>query len=114
MTYYRGTKVIASIGVNPNVANETIISELPPTNRRNGGDLRSGDRWYNSLTSIESLWTEETSSWNEIRTKGKAVSSSTPPPNPTAGDLWFRDDIGKLYIYYKDENSQQWINVDAS
>jgi hypothetical protein len=34
----------------------------------------------------------------------------TPPPNPSAGQLWWRSDPdGQLYIYYDDGTSQQWV-----
>ena len=39
-------------------------------------------------------------------------TSATPPATPTAGDMWWNSDDGRLYIYYKDADSSQW--VDAS
>ena len=40
-----------------------------------------------------------------------AVLGDTPPVAPTAqiGTLWFNTSSGKLYIYYNDGNSTQWI-----
>ena len=38
--------------------------------------------------------------------------STTPPANPEAGNLWFNSDEGRLYIYYVDPDTEQW--VDAS
>ena len=38
--------------------------------------------------------------------------STTPPANPEAGNLWFNSDEGRLYIYYVDPDTSQW--VDAS
>ena len=38
--------------------------------------------------------------------------SSTPPTNPSEGDIWYDCDGGRLYVYYTDANSSQW--VDAS
>ena len=42
---------------------------------------------------------------------GNAVLSDTPPVAPTAksGTLWFNTSTGKLYIYYNDGNSFQWV-----
>jgi hypothetical protein len=117
MTYYKGTKVIASIGASPSVTNETILSANPPQFRSNGGDLRTGDRWYNTTSGLESLWSEglsDAGSWHPIRTQSNVITSTTPPTNPAPGDLWFRSDIGRLYVYYQDDNSAQWINADAS
>jgi len=39
-------------------------------------------------------------------------STSNPPANPLPGNLWFNADDGRLYIYYNDGNTAQW--VDAS
>jgi hypothetical protein len=41
-----------------------------------------------------------------------ATISDTAPGSPTAGDLWWESDKGRLKIYYNDTDSQQW--VDAS
>jgi hypothetical protein len=38
--------------------------------------------------------------------------SDTAPGSPTAGDLWWESDKGRLKIYYNDTDSSQW--VDAS
>ena len=37
---------------------------------------------------------------------------ATPPATPTAGDMWWNSGDGRLYIYYTDADSSQW--VDAS
>ncbi len=41
-------------------------------------------------------------------------AGTTPPtsPTPEAGNLWYNSDEGRLYIYYVDANTSQW--VDAS
>ena len=39
-------------------------------------------------------------------------ASTTPPLNPLPGNLWYNSDDGRLYIYYADGDSEQW--VDAS
>ena len=36
----------------------------------------------------------------------------TPPANPGEGDLWWNEDTGRLFIFYDDGNTSQW--VDAS
>ena len=40
-----------------------------------------------------------------------AILGDTPPSPPTAqiGTLWFNTTTGKLYIYYNDGNSTQWV-----
>jgi len=41
-------------------------------------------------------------------------TTTSPPttPTPEAGNLWYNSEDGRLYIYYVDDNSSQW--VDAS
>ena len=37
----------------------------------------------------------------------------TPPADPVEGDLWWNssDDSGRLYVYYEDANSSQWVEA---
>ena len=37
---------------------------------------------------------------------------TTPPSNPESGNLWYNSDQGRLYIYFEDADTSQW--VDAS
>ena len=39
-------------------------------------------------------------------------STINPPATPEPGNLWYNPEDGRLYVYYDDGNSQQW--VDAS
>ena len=39
-------------------------------------------------------------------------ASNTPPLNPQPGNLWYNSEDGRLYIYYEDPDTEQW--VDAS
>jgi hypothetical protein len=38
--------------------------------------------------------------------------SSTPPLSPAAGNLWWDDVGGQMYISYNDGNTQQWVAVN--
>ena len=40
--------------------------------------------------------------------------STTPPSSPGAGDLWWDDIGGQLYIYYTDSDSSQWVQANGS
>jgi len=33
----------------------------------------------------------------------------TPPPSPGAGQLWFNPEHARLYVYYNDGNTTQWV-----
>jgi hypothetical protein len=40
--------------------------------------------------------------------------STTAPVSPSAGDLWWDSEEGKLKIYYTDANSSQWVDASAA
>lgn len=42
---------------------------------------------------------------------GGATISETKPLNPYPGQLWWDNDDGIFYIYYTDQNSQQWVEA---
>jgi hypothetical protein len=50
------------------------------------------------------------SSWVPV---SSVVVADDPPvaPPPTQGMLWYESDSGRLFLYYDDGNSQQWIQV---
>lgn len=37
--------------------------------------------------------------------------SESSPASPSAGDLWYNSGIGRLFIYYTDDNSSQWVDA---
>lgn len=43
-----------------------------------------------------------------------AVVGSSPPSNPTAGQLWWDDVSGQLFVWYVDANSSQWVVANVS
>jgi hypothetical protein len=45
---------------------------------------------------------------------GPVYISDSPPSNPLGGDLWYESDTGKLFVYYCDINSNQWVQVGGS
>ena len=40
------------------------------------------------------------------------ISDTIPAGTPTAGDLWWESDKGRLKVYYTDTNSSQWVDVN--
>jgi collagen type VII alpha len=53
-----------------------------------------------------------TSTWGNIG--GGAAYSDTPPANPGGGDLWWNTSDGRMYIYYPDANTSQWVDTSAA
>jgi hypothetical protein len=45
---------------------------------------------------------------------GGATVSPTKPPNPYPGQLWWDNDDGLFYIYYRDSNGDQWVEASGS
>ena len=35
----------------------------------------------------------------------------TPPAAPVTGQLWWKSDLGKTFVWYTDANSSQWVEV---
>tara|TARA_Y100000746_G_scaffold223552_1_gene225152 strand:- start:549 stop:1130 length:582 start_codon:yes stop_codon:yes gene_type:complete len=50
--------------------------------------------------------------WQTISSGASVTTSDTPPSSPSDGDLWWDSQNGRLFVYYEDANSSQW--VDAS
>jgi hypothetical protein len=41
-----------------------------------------------------------------------AVTGPTGPTSPIGGDFWFDVTDGRLYMYYEDTDSSQWVQVN--
>lgn len=49
---------------------------------------------------------------NEIEgVYGTVYMSSSPPPSPAEGNLWWDIDVGELFVYYFDGTSFQWVQA---
>jgi hypothetical protein len=55
--------------------------------------------------------TNGTSSW--VLKEGGVIISDTPPPDPTAGTLWWESDSGNMFIWYVDADGGQWVQVSG-
>lgn len=47
-------------------------------------------------------------------TGGTVTTSDTAPVSPGDGDLWWNSSDGKLYIYYDDGSSSQWVEASPT
>lgn len=96
------------------IARVTVSSSAPssPT---------AGDLWYHSTqarlfvyyTDINSSQWVDAAPFNlEQSGSGASVSvGATAPSGPSDGDLWYNSNYGRLFIYYKDGTSDQWVDA---
>jgi hypothetical protein len=90
------------------------ISPTAPTNPV------PGDLWYNSLLGrtfvyyndgSSSQWVD-TAPFNSTGSSGASVFvGSLPPSGQSQGDLWYSTIKGRLFIWYTDDNSSQWVDA---
>jgi hypothetical protein len=101
-------------GVNA-VARVTVSQTAPPS-------PTEGDLWYHTTqarlfvyyTDINSSQWVDAAPFNLEQGGGSGASVSigaTAPAGPYVGDLWYNSDYGRLFIYYSDEDSQQWVDA---
>jgi hypothetical protein len=45
---------------------------------------------------------------------GEVSTSDTAPSNPNDGDLWYRSSDGRLYVYYDDGSTSQWVDANPN
>jgi hypothetical protein len=64
-------------------------------------------RWNTETTTFEGY---DGNAWGKIG--GGAAVQSAAPTTANPGDLWYDTDDGRMFVYYTDTNSSQW--VDAS
>jgi hypothetical protein len=93
-----------------------IDAEVPAADRRNGF------LWWNTEDGSLYVWYKDgnTDQWVIANAGGGSgggasvtISDTAPIPGESEdGDLWWDSSDGRLYIYYEDANSTQW--VDAS
>ena len=82
----------------------------------------AGDLWYNSILGRLFIYYEDVDSaqWVDAAPfnlepddeTGATVSvGSLPPASPNNGDLWYNSILGRLFIYYEDVDSDQWVDA---
>jgi hypothetical protein len=60
------------------------------------------------------IYNEETETWVPGEGGGgggKFTISETTPEDPTPGDVWFDSTSGISFIYYNDEDGEQWVEI---
>jgi len=59
------------------------------------------------------LHSESKSGWRKMNSNSSMnfTNSDEEPKKPNEGDHWFNSSIGKLFIYIKDKDTEQWIEL---
>jgi hypothetical protein len=71
----------------------------------------AGATYYN--TTDKSLYVSDGTAWAKAGGAALASISATAPASPQVGQLWWRNDPdGKLFIYYNDGTSSQWVPIN--
>lgn len=64
------------------------------------------------LSDVDLLNYYDGSAWQEFTSGGGGVTiSATAPADPDEGALWWDSDDGKMFIYYNDGTSSQWVDA---
>ena len=66
-------------------------------------------------TDLEELLYWDGAEWMPLGGGGSEVFvGDTPPDEPEQGNLWWDTEDGRLYIYYNDGNTQQWVEASPA
>lgn len=77
-----------------------------PTDGQVYTDTNSGNRW---------VWDSANTAWKATSTFTQTITvSSSQPGSPVVGQLWWNQDYGRLFIYYNDGTSNQWVDATLS
>lgn len=77
-----------------------------PTDGELYTDTTSGNRW---------VWDSANTVWKSTSTFTQTITvSSTQPGSPVVGQLWWSQDYGRLFVYYNDGNSSQWVEANPA
>ena len=77
-----------------------------PSPATNGQTATVGGVIY-TYNSTKGTWTRTGAS---AASGGASVTvSDTAPTSPSAGNMWWNSLLGKMFIYYADANTSQWV-----
>lgn len=71
-----------------------------------------GELWFDTSVNNLKVWTGSSFANAMAALAVSIVTSDTAPASPSDGDLWYNSSVGRLFVYYQDANTSQW--VDAS
>ena len=66
----------------------------------------------NPLPGQSLVWSAALNKWINLASgTGNFTTSAAPPEDALSGDIWFRTIDGLAYVYYEDEDSEQWVQL---
>ncbi len=72
-----------------------------------------GDTSDSSEVVKKITWANLETQIGQIAGNTSVTISETAPSSPSAGNLWFNSTTAKMYIYYTDVDSSQWVSVTS-
>lgn len=70
--------------------------------------------YTDSTTGNRYLWDATNNVWRWTPNTISLVVQSLAPGSPSSGQLWWNADLGRLFIYYNDGNSSQWVEASPT
>ena len=67
-----------------------------------------------TFTANNVTWRWTGTYWKNQGTGASLYVADTAPANPSSGTMWFESATGKTYVYYKDADSSQWVELGGS
>jgi hypothetical protein len=64
--------------------------------------------------SDSNLYGRKNAVWSLIPSTAGVAVGTTAPATPADNTLWWKSDVGVMYIYYNDGNTKQWVVVDPT
>ena len=84
-----------------------------------GSDISELGNVSNATPSTNDVLTWNGSAWAPAAAQGGGggganvtISDTIPAGTPSAGDLWWESDSGRLKVYYTDTDSSQWVDAN--
>lgn len=106
---------------NPTQKADVFTSDVAPT------PANDGDVWFNSSNGITSIYyeDEDNGQWVQLSEGGLRGPTGptgslildvdgTAPTAPSSGELWYDSTDGKIYFYYTDSDSSQWVEIAST
>lgn len=104
-------EVLAAADVNTFLMQQTLMV-FADTTARDAAITAPSEGMFTYLSDVNLLTFYDGAAWQEFTSGGGGVTvSATAPVDPDDGALWWDSDDGKMFIYYNDGTSSQWVDA---